>query len=142
MHATVQDCIDRRGGKAIRLLADVKGADPAAYTLLEKALVDASEEIDAYVGARHELPLEPVPTLVVRLCVEMAVYRRSEGAGLRTKERRQRYDDAVRLLRDIQSGRASLGVRDPDPPAAAESPAVEFSGPGRVMTRESLRGIL
>ena len=143
MYASAQDCIDRLGEAAVRLLGDVKGGDPPAWTLLGKALEDASEEIDSYVAARHELPLDPVPRLLVRLCVEMGVYRRAEGAGLRTDERRRRYDDAIRLLRDIQSGRASLGIADPDPPAPAEGPGVLFDpGAPRVMARGSLGRVL
>ena len=142
MYATVQDCIDRRGEEALRELADDPHADDLAWSALESALEDASDEIDAYVGARHELPLDPVPRLLVRLCVEIGAYRRADTADIATEEMRKRYEDAIRLLRDIQSARASLGVRDPDPPAEASGPAVRFSGPERVMTRESLKGIL
>ena len=142
MYATVQDCIDRLGEKAVRLLGDVKGGDPPAYGLLEKALADASAEIDAYVGTRHRLPLDPVPETLERLCVEIAVYRRSGDAALVTRERRDRYDAAIRFLRDVGAGRASLGVTDPDPPAASASPAVEVSAPRRVMGRDSLRRVL
>ena len=142
MYASLQDCIDRRGGDAVLLLQDVKGADPPAYTELETALRDASEEIDAYLGSRHGLPLDPVPELVRRLCVEIAVYRRSEDAGILTNERSRRYDDAVRLLKDIAAGRASLGAEDPDPPTEAAGQVVAVDSDPRVLSRETLRGIV
>lgn len=142
MYATVQDCIERRGKDAIRLLEDVKGAEQPAYTGLEAALADASAEIDAYLGARHRLPLGPVPELVRRLCVEIGVYRRSEDAGILTDERSKRYGDAIRLLKDIAAGKASLGMADPDPPARAERPAVRVASSPRVLTRHATRGVL
>lgn len=141
-YATVQDCIDRLGSEAVLLLADAKGADPPAYEALETALVDAAAEIDAYVGARHEVPLDPVPVLAKRLSVDIAAYRRSPSAGPATKEREKRYEDAVRLLRDVADGKVSLGARDPDPPAESDGAAVSIEAAPRVMTRTGLRGIL
>ena len=143
-YATARDCIDRRGSEEpLRELADDPHADALAWDALERALEDASDEIDAYVGARHDLPLDPVPRMLVRLCVEIGVYIRAADADQGTDERRRRYEDAVGMLRDIREGRASLGAADPDPPAEAEAPAVQVDlAAPRVMTRESLRGIL
>lgn len=141
-YATVQDCIDRRGEDKIGLLADDPHADTFAYGALEAALKDASDEIDAYIGARHQLPLEPAPRILSRLCVEIAIYRRAASADLATEEQRQRYEDAVRLLKDIQAGKASLGVADPDAPAPAEDPVVRVAAPERVMERDDLRRAL
>lgn len=142
MYASVQDCIDRRGEESLRPLADDPHADTLAWTELEAALEDASDEIDAYVGARRELPLDPVPRVLQRLCVEIGIYRRADSADRSTDEMRKRYEDGIRLLKDIQSGKASLGPADPDPPARAESPAVSAESNPRVMARKSLQGVL
>lgn len=140
MYASVDDVENRLGGDAVAMLSDVKGG--SSHTLLEQALRDASEEIDAYIAARHPLPLDPVPKLLVRLCVEIAVYRRSEDAGLSTDERAKRYEAAVRMLRDISAGRASLGSADPDPPAKAAGPVAQAQSAPRVLEREDTRGML
>ncbi len=142
MYASVQDCIDRRGEESLRELADDPHADTLAWSGLEAALGDASDEIDAYVGARHELPLEPAPRLLGRLCVEIGVYRRADTAARSTEEMRKRFEDAIRLLKDIQAGRASLGAADPDPPAEADSPSVSAEAAPRALTRRSLEGIV
>ncbi|MDE0382398.1 MAG: DUF1320 domain-containing protein [Defluviicoccus sp.] len=141
-YATVQDCIDRRGEESLRELADDPHADALAWDALERALEDASDEIDAYVGARHDLPLDPAPRILVRLCVEIGVYLAAADADQGTDERRRRYEGAIGLLRDIREGRASLGAADPDPPAEAEAPVVQVESFPRVMTRDSLRGML
>ncbi len=142
MYATVTDCIARLGAEAVLLLEDVKGAGTPAYSQLESALADASEEIDAYIGARHELPLDPPPRLLVRLCVEIAAYRRSNGLGQSTDDETRRYEGAVRLLKDIAAGKASLGAADPDPPAAAESPGVLAEAAPRVFERAAAKRML
>ena len=142
MYASVQDCVDRRGRDKVLLLADDPHADTPEYGALESALEDASDEIDAYVGARHDLPLDPAPRILLRLCVEIGIYRRADSADIASDEMRTRYEDAVRLLKDIQSGKASLGPADPDPPAQAEDPAVQLAAAPRVMGRDSLRRVL
>ncbi len=114
MYATQQQIIDRYGEDALLEVADadldgiVDGAPVAA------ALQDAGDEIDVYLGARYRLPLATVPPLLTRLCVDMALYKLS-SAGALTDEKRQRYEDAVRLLREIATGRASLGIEEPAP---------------------------
>ena len=137
-YASVQDCIDRRGERAVGVLRDPEGTDGP----LERALADAAAEIDAYIGARHDVPLDPVPAIVQLACVDIGMYRAASDAARLTDEARRRYDDASRLLRDVARGVISLGARDPDPPASATSPAVLLDAPPRVMTRKSLKGIL
>lgn len=143
-YASAQDCIDRHGAEPLRELADDPHADALAWTSLELCLSDASDEIDAWLGARHELPLDPVPRIAVRLCAEIGIYRRGLAADRRTDEQRQRYEDAVALLKKVGSGEASLGAADPAPPSDAEDPegAVRIAAPRRVMTREGLGRIL
>ena len=137
-YATVQDCIDRRGERPVEVLRDESGTDGP----LQRALADASAEIDSYLGARHSVPLDPVPPIVVTCAVDIAMCRAAPDAGRATELDRQRYDDALRLLRDASKGIVSLGARDPDPPARASGPAVSINAPERVMVRASLRRIL
>ena len=143
MYASESDCIDRRGEGALRPLADDRDAETLAWTQLRQNLKDASEEIDSYLAARHDLPLDPVPRLLVRLCIDMGIYLRAESADLLVKQDTRRYDGAIRLLKDISAGRAALGIADPDPPAQAAEPGAEFApGPARALAREGLRRVL
>ena len=143
MYASESDCIDRRGEEALRRLADDRDADALSWTLLRQNLKDASEEIDSYLAARHDLPLDPVPRLLVRLGVDIGIYLRAESADLLADQDSTRYAGAIRLLRDIAAGRAALGIADPDPPAPAAEPGAEFApGLSRVMTRGSLGRVL
>jgi len=78
---------------------------------IDKAIADADEIINSYIGNRYQLPLtSPFPKLVVKLSTDIAIYnlyrRRS---GITPPELViKAYDEAMRMLRDIQTGKAIL----------------------------------
>lgn len=131
-YATKQDIIDRYGEAALIVAADHDGdgeADPAVVT---QGLNDASEEIDAYVGGRCILPLNPVPPVLVRLCVDIALYRMSMPPAI-TDELRRRYEDAIKLLKLIADGTVTLGEKDPA--GTGNAGGASFSSRPRVFTQ-------
>ncbi|GIX17702.1 MAG: hypothetical protein KatS3mg119_1888 [Rhodothalassiaceae bacterium] len=129
VYAQLQDLIDRVGAREITELTD--RADPPAgaidASVAERALADADAEIDGYLAARYDLPLSPVPAVLTRLATDIARYRLWDDRA--PEEVRQRYEDAVRLLREIADGRHRLPVSAPQ--AAGAGPA--WAAPGRVM---------
>ena len=135
-YATQQDMVDRFGEVEVINLTD--RADPPAGVIdadvLARALDDAADEIDAYVGNRHPLPLVSVPRVLVRVACDVTRYRLSDDCGVLTEEVEYRYKDAVRFLRDISAGRVSLGVTAA--PVQLDSPKV--IAPPRVFTADSL----
>lgn len=134
-YTTQQAIIDRYGHDALLLIADRDQDGVIDTAVVERALSDASAEVDTYVAAKYTLPLPSTPEVLVRLCVDIVIYRLSSDAGLLTEERRKRYDDAVALLRRIASGEVSLGM--PTPPASSNG-TVYTSGPGRNFGRGNL----
>lgn len=82
-----------------------------------RAIADAGDEIDAFVGSRYTLPLATVPPLLERLACDIARFRLYSAEP--TDEVRQRYEDAVSTLRAVATGTASLGVAPADAPTAA-----------------------
>ena len=78
---------------------------------IDKAISDADEVINSYIGNRYQLPLSsPYPKLVIKLSTDIAIYnlyrRRS---GIATPEIIiKAYDEAMKMLRDIQTGKAIL----------------------------------
>jgi len=79
-----------------------------------RAIADADSEIDSYCGAHYEVPFSDVPAMVRKLSVDISIYNlyaRRKGAP---EDRKQRYDSAIRFLRDISTGKASLGSTAPD----------------------------
>ncbi|KAB7624325.1 gp436 family protein [Alkalilimnicola sp. S0819] len=128
MYATEQDIIDRYGEEALVLAADRDGDGQADAGVVDRALADATAEVDTYLAARYALPLASTPAVLTRLTVDIAVYRLSPAADAGTDERRQRYEDATALLSRIARGGVSLGL--PVPPASSNGIAT-VTGPER-----------
>lgn len=137
MYATAQELETRLGGEeALVILADRDGDGVADAELVERALADATAEIDSYLAGRYTLPLPTVPAVLVRLACDMAVYRITSeyGAGL-TEERRQRYEDAVAWLKRAASGDVSLGLPPHQEPAPSTTVPGLVSGKPRAFDR-------
>ncbi|MEW6648154.1 MAG: DUF1320 domain-containing protein [Pseudomonadota bacterium] len=132
-YATLQDLIDRdpEGQNGLLVLADRDGDGVVDQVVVDRALADASAEIDGYLAAGgYSLPLSPVPSVLRSLCCDIAIWRLAKGPMLATEERRQRYQDAVRLLDRISAGAVSLGPSDGGEAAATASRA-SFSARAR-----------
>lgn len=102
-------------------------------TVLARALEAADGEIDSYLASRYSLPLVSVPVILRDCAVDIARYRlHDRGVPDRVKEA---YKDRIAWLRDVASGKASLGLDDLTP-ASAGLP--EMTSGGRVFARETL----
>lgn len=111
-YATQTDIQARYGEDALYAVADRDGDGGLDTEAIGRALDDATAEIDSYLAARYPLPLPVVPKIATILCVDIALYRLAPDN--RTDERRQRYEDAVKLLRAISEGKANLGITEPE----------------------------
>ncbi|OQR35911.1 hypothetical protein BWR15_06175 [Pseudomonas sp. T] len=118
-YATRTNMVERWGMDALLVVADRDQDGVLDDDVVDQALLDASAEIDTYVGAKNRLPLPSVPEVLVRLCSDIALYRLSADGNSSTEEKRKRYEDAVSLLRRIASGEVSLGL--PTPPEQESS---------------------
>ena len=114
-YATAADLVARFGEEELVQLADPQGTGAWDAGIVNQALADASAEMDAYLAERYAVPV-PASDLVVRICCDIARYRLWEDRA--SDEVRRRYEDAVRMLRDIAAGRAAL----PGAAASASSP--------------------
>lgn len=130
------DLLERLSESLLGKLTDDTGAGQVDATVVARAIADADAEIDGYVGTRHQVPLSPVPDLVRKMSVELAIYHLySRRMGV-PEEWRRRYEDNIRLLRDLAAGKVSLGREDPGGSPVSEP--VLYEGPERVFTRENL----
>lgn len=112
-YATQQDIIDRYSQEALLIIADRDDDQVIDSAVVDQALADATAEIDTYLAAKYSLPLAVVPDVLIRLSVDIVMYRLAADADMATEERRQRYEDAINLLDRIAKGTASLGMSEP-----------------------------
>ncbi len=135
---------------AVLLELTVSGGDRSAYTAQEieaadaalasiAGALDASDAIiDSYVGKRYQLPLSqtqidasPLP----RYSGDLARYQLTDDQEVETITKR--YDRALRWLRDLANGSASIGEGEPE----QTSGAVVISGPTRIFGRDRMKGL-
>jgi phage gp36-like protein len=112
----------------------------AIIARIGEAIARADAEIDGYCAVKYSVPLSPVPAVVNKLSVELAVYYLYSRRSIPEKIEK-RYDKAVARLKDIARGLLSLGVTpEPAPSAAADSAEANKTVSDRVFTRRSLKG--
>jgi phage gp36-like protein len=135
-YATQQDLVDRFTEAQLLAIADRDADSALDADVVTKALDDASEEIDSYISTRYALPLATVPGRLVAVASDIAFYKLHPAAA--PEDVRQRYDDAIAFLKNVSKGVALLDVGGAEPPVAAAG--VDFEGPERVFTRDSMKG--
>jgi len=137
-YATVQDLIDNFGEAELILLTDRSVPPSGSYdaAIAEKRLNDAEAEVDAYLSTRYALPLETIPNILNRLVCDIARYYLF-GAAL-TDEVSKRYNDAIAFLKNVSTGKASLGINENsgDAPVAENLP--DYFSSGRVIDKTVL----
>lgn len=147
-YATKADIITLYSDAAL-IVADRDGDGVIDDLAVDQALQAASDEIDLYVGVRYDVPVAPVPSMLIRLTVDVAIYILAQGADVMRDELRVRYEDALSLLVRLSKGSAALPpppfVPDPDNPDAVaplDGPRpIVASGPARLFSRDQMRGL-
>jgi len=102
-----------------------------------QGIASADAEIDSYCAARYTVPFSPVPAVIKKCSVDIAVYNLHARRTKTIPEARQvRYDNAVRILRDIAEGKASIDVD-----VAPETGGVSYTAPDeKTFTLDKLKG--
>ena len=96
------------------------------------ALADADAEINGYLAGRYSLPLSQTSPELVRLACDITRYKLFDTRA--TDQVKARYDDAIKKLRDVSGGKASLGIDQASQPVTVAGGATIGSG-GRDFAR-------
>ena len=78
-------------------------------SVTDRAIADADSEINSYCESQYDIPFSSTPTMIRKVSVDIAIYNlyaRRKGAP---EDRRQRYKDAIRYLKDVANGVVTLG---------------------------------
>lgn len=141
MYATLQDVLAQLEEAVLVRLTDDAGTGTVNEATITRALTDASEEIDGYVGSRNPVPLAPVPAIIRKFCVDIAVFNLYARREAVPEVRAERYKNALRFLERVAQGTISLGAQDPEgSPPASGAPQMSPFNPPRLFTRKSTEG--
>ena len=126
-YCTQADLLEQISQDKLIQLTDDDDAGIVDSDMVTRAIADADAEIDSYCGTKYDIPFSPVPVMIRKVSVDIAIYNlyaRRQGAP---EDRKERYDDAISFLKDIAKGIASLGSDAPsvDDDAGPEATTVK-----------------
>jgi len=119
-YSTQTDLEEQLSNAELIDLTDDAGSGSVDTSVVARAIADADAEIDSYCSSRYPAPFSPVPVIIRKYSVDMAIYHLfSRRAVMKLPEERQkRYDNAIRFLRDVARDLISLGADAPAEPSA------------------------
>lgn len=137
-YATQADLIDRFGETELAQRTNRVDGLTIDAVVLARALADADAEIDSHLATRFALPLATTPSVLVRLGADIARYRLYDDGVPETV--RQRYEDAVKMLKLMAEGKVQLAGSTVLPVATGGGQAVAVKTPERVFSAAVLQG--
>ncbi len=142
-YATVQDMIDRFTEAEVRALAPAAAGLTPSYvaTTVERALTDASAELDSYLAVKFPVPLAGGLPLLVKAACDLAREALDRQGREPVREAGKR---ARQWAKDVAAGRATLGSGpegDADAVPAIEG-GVQILAEDRVFDGASLQAFL
>lgn len=115
--------INRFGESELVELTDTIGAGVINEAILQLAISDAENLIDAKLRGRYTLPIAPAQPALTRIACDLARYFLYDDAA--PEQVKDRYAAAMRELRDYATGVSQLDVDTPPPQRPAVVAPVE-----------------
>lgn len=110
MYATITDITNRYGEDELWSMVGADDSGNLKADVIDRALSDATEEINIHLRKRYQLPLESVDGVLVRLCVDLAVSNLPVNAMSESELVTERAKAARQLLTKIGNGVVLLDV--------------------------------
>lgn len=139
-YCTESDILEQVSEDTLIQLTDDLDNGVVDSSVVDRAIADADSAIDTYCQRRYTVPLSPVPTMVRKVAVDLAIYnlysRRDEFGMPETREKRNQA--GMSFLKDVTAGKIELGAATPSPTNTGSS--VEVSSSTRVFSRDKMSG--
>jgi phage gp36-like protein len=113
----------------LRRLTDDNSLGETDEEKLQTLIDEAAGEIDSYLAGIYNLPLSPVPSILVKFNKDIAVYN-AMGRYKNTVPETwvERYKAAIRFLERVADGKQKLNVQpEPEAPVVASGSAAQVS---------------
>jgi phage gp36-like protein len=120
-------------------LPDEQAAAAAALAKVERALGDAEQTIDTYLGGRYQLPLSQTPDVLERIACQIARFVLFDDAA--PDQVKALYQDSIRFLEHVAAGKVQLGLAS-DGSTAQPSAGAEMVSGALVFARDNSRGFI
>ena len=137
MYCTTDDLILTIDEVRLIELTDDDGLGSLNQARVDEAIATAGGEVDGYLQERYTVPLNPVPPIIKGACRDIALYNLySRKYDELPEVRKQRYDNAIKLLVNLARGTVSLGVASP--PAETQEETMQVQTPTAIFGADEL----
>jgi len=127
MYCTLQDMVTRFDLNELIQLTSQSDQQVINNTVVEAAIVDASNLIDGYIAGRYTLPLSVIPAMLTKFCADIARYNLYDNAVSDVVEKN--YKAALDFLTNVGRGTLKLGLStDSQAPESDQMIVVESAG--------------
>lgn len=126
-YATVNDLVERFGEDEMIQNSPDETGEAIDAERVDTAIGDASRTIDSFLRMRRSVPVDPVPSVLIGACADIARFLLHDDHA--PEAVKDRYKATIQWLKDIAAGKASLGEED-----------TTITGSGRVVRRAGKSG--
>lgn len=137
MYCTLTDILDMMDEAEIIRYTDDTDTGLVNTDVTDKAILGAGALIDSHLAVRYTVPVSPVPDIVVELAVDIAIYKICSRRGQSPEEIRKKYEDAIKYLEKVASGKIVLSGAAAAP-SGAGSDAVTITTSPRIFSRDTM----
>ncbi len=139
-YITKQGLIERFGERELIQLTDRANVPPTTIddAVVDRAIADASAEINSYLKKRYTVPLASVPDVLAKKAADIARYFLHGKSAEKESPVTIAYRDAIAWLRDVAKGIVEIDDGGQTPPQTGGG-SIRAVKPNRVFTRDTLR---
>ena len=134
-YCTQSDIENRVSAADLVRLSDHDGDGVSDAAVVAQAIAHAQGDIDSYLQTKYSVPVSPVPDVLNKHCVTMAVYYLQLGRDSVTEDMRHAYEDIIKWLKDVVAGKAELGI-SPKPTESGSAGGVRYDAKTRRFGRD------
>lgn len=112
-YCTQSDLLEQISESKLIQLTDDADIGSIDADVITRAIADADAEIDGYAAVRYDVPFSPVPVSIRKRSVDITIYNLYARRSGAPEDRRIRYNDAIRFLKDLSKGIVAIGSDGP-----------------------------
>lgn len=140
MYCTIDDIKEQLPERELIQLTDDAGIGAIDISVVDRAIEDAGAVIDGYVAKKAVVPLDPVPPIIRKHCVDLAIcnlYARRVDEIPQAKK--ERCEQARADLKLFSTGQITLGIQPaPEAPSDAGPDAVVVSSRDKIFGPDTM----
>ncbi len=128
------------------LIKDPAEQELKVVEIIERAIVDASSEIDGYLNKRYSTPLGNVPNVITKICKDIALYNIFLRIGIKQGSAEEsyynQYKQDIKYLENVAKGLIDIGVSTGEQSGTSNSVGdFRVNSNKRMFSRQTLRGL-